>query len=87
MGLTVCGGCFRPGIAGYCADMAFHVTHVQMCLKGFDYPGTAAELAEHAQSNGADPRLVDTLRALKRESFDGLDEVMSSLSAQNVLGG
>ncbi|WP_234808521.1 DUF2795 domain-containing protein [Mycolicibacter terrae] len=63
------------------------MTEVQKCLAGFDYPGTAAELADHAQSNGADPKLVDTLRALKRANFDGPDAVMSSLSAQNALGG
>ena len=67
--------------------MAFHVTEVQQCLAGFDYPGTPEQLAEHARSHGAESRLVDTLRALKRDSFDGRDAVMSSLAAQNVLGG
>lgn len=66
--------------------MAFHVTEVQQCLAGFDYPGTPDQLADHARSNGAEPRLVDTLRALKLDSFDGPDAVMSSLAAQNVLG-
>lgn len=67
--------------------MAFHVTEVQQCLAGFDYPGTPAQLADHAADNGADSKLVDTLRALKKDSFDGPDAVMSSLSAQNALGG
>lgn len=80
-------GSFRLDTTGYCTGMAFHVTQVQQCLAGFDYPGTAAQLADHARDHGAEPRLVDTLRALKRNSFDGPDAVMSSLSAQNVLGG
>lgn len=67
--------------------MGFPVAQVQKCLSGFDYPGTAAEIADHARNNGADPKLVDTLRALKKDSFEGPDAVMSSLSAQNALGG
>jgi hypothetical protein len=67
--------------------MGFHVAQVQECLAGFDYPGTAAQLADHARDNGAEPKLVDTLRALKKDSFEGPDAVMSSLSAQNALGG
>ncbi len=78
---------FRLGVAGYCADMGFQVTQVQKCLSGFDYPGTPEELAEHARRNGAEPQLVDTLRALKRDSFDGPEAVMGSLGAQNALGG
>lgn len=67
--------------------MAFHVAEVQKCLAGFDYPGTAVQLAAYAADNGADSKLVDTLQALKKDSFDGPDAVMSSLSAQNALGG
>lgn len=78
---------FRADAAGYCAEMGFHVTQVRECLAGFDYPGTPAQLAEHARDNGAEPKLVDTLRALKKDNFDGPDAVMSSLSAQNALGG
>ena len=67
--------------------MGFHVAQVQQCLSGFDYPGTPAQLAEYARSRGAEPQLVDTLGALKRDSFEGTDAVMSSLGAQNALGG
>lgn len=67
--------------------MGFSAIQVQRCLAGFDYPGTPERLAEHARDNGADPKLVETLRALKKDSFDGPEAVMSSLSAQNALGG
>jgi trehalose-6-phosphatase len=67
--------------------MGFHVAQVRECLAGFDYPGTSAQLADHARDNGAEPKLVDTLRALKKDSVDGPEAVMSSLSAQNALGG
>lgn len=78
---------FRRDATGYCAVMGFDVAQVQSCLAGFDYPGTAEQLADHARHNGAEPKLVDTLRALKKDSFDGPDAVMSSLTAQNALGG
>jgi hypothetical protein len=64
---------------------SFQVTEVQKALKGFDYPGTPEELARHAQSNGADPELVDALRGLKKDKFDGPNAVMAELKGQ--LGG
>jgi hypothetical protein len=42
--------------------MGFQVTEVQHSLKGFDYPGTPKDLAEHARGNGADDELVQTLQ-------------------------
>lgn len=68
------------------AAMAYQVTEVQKYLKGFDYPGTPQQLAEHAKSNGADDDLVQTLSGLPKDSFDGPNAVMEALGAQNALG-
>ena len=69
--------------------MGYEVTEVQKALKGFDYPGSADDLAEHAGKNGADSGLVDTLRGLGKESFDGPNAVMKALGGdgEGVLGG
>lgn len=67
--------------------MGFQVTEVQKCLSGFDYPGSADDLAEHAQKQGAGEELVQTLRGLKKDSFDGPNAVMAALGDQNALGG
>ena len=64
---------------------SFQVTEVQKALKGFDYPGSAQDLADHAQRNGADRDLVDALRGMKKDNFDGPNAVMSELKGQ--LGG
>ena len=45
--------------------MAFQVTEVQKALKGFDYPGSAQDLADHAERNGGDRDLVEALRGMK----------------------
>jgi hypothetical protein len=66
--------------------MGFQVTEVQKSLKGFDYPGSPEDLARHAESNGADKGLVEALRNLPKDSFDGPNAVMHSLS-EAVLGG
>ena len=69
--------------------MGYQVTEVQKALKGFDYPGSADDLAEHASRNGADSGLVDTLRGLSKDSFDGPNAVMKALGGdgEGVLGG
>ena len=63
----------------------FQVTEVQKALKGFDYPAGPAELAEHAEGNGAPRELVDLLGGLDKGSFDGPNAVMHALSGS--LGG
>ena len=67
--------------------MGYDVTEVQKSLGGFDYPGSAADLAEHARSKGADQQLVDTLKGMDKEQFDGPNAVMKKLSEAGVLGG
>jgi Protein of unknown function (DUF2795) len=63
----------------------FQVTEVQKSLKGFDYPGSPEDLANHAERNGASSELVDALRGLNKSTFDGPNAVMSELKGQ--LGG
>jgi hypothetical protein len=67
--------------------MGFQVTEVQKSLKGFDYPGSPDELARHAESHGASSDMVAALRGLNKDSFDGPNAVMHSLSEADVLGG
>jgi hypothetical protein len=67
--------------------MGYDVTQVQKSLAGFDYPGGPDDLAQHAQSQGADQQLVDTLKGLDKEQFDGPNAVMSKLGEAGVLGG
>ena len=59
--------------------MAFQITEVQKALKGVDYPATSDELASHADGNGADRELVETLRGMSKNSFDGPNAVMKEL--------
>ncbi len=59
--------------------MGYDVTQVQKSLGGFDYPGTADQLADHASKNGADDQLVETLRGMDKEQFDGPNAVMKKL--------
>lgn len=67
--------------------MGFQVTEVQKALKGFDYPGSAQDLADHAAGNGGDSELVETLKNLDKDSFDGPNAVMKALGNEDVLGG
>ena len=59
--------------------MAFQVTEVQKALKGVDYPASRDELADHAERNGADRELVDSLRGMGKDTFDGPNAVMKEM--------
>ena len=59
--------------------MAFQITEVQKALKGVDYPASKDELAGHAEANVADRELVDALRNMGKDSFDGPNAVMKEL--------
>jgi hypothetical protein len=79
--------CLTGISAGISRDMAYQVTEVQRYLKGFDYPGSPKDLAEHARRNGADDDLVNTLQSLDKDSFDGPNAVMQALGEKDALGG
>jgi hypothetical protein len=59
--------------------MAFQITEVQKALKGVNYPASNDDLADHAAGNGADRELVDALRGMDKDSFDGPNAVMKEL--------
>ena len=59
--------------------MALQITEVQKALKNVDYPASRDDLASHAERNGADRGIVDALRNLGKESFDGPNAVMKEL--------
>jgi hypothetical protein len=59
--------------------MAFQITEVQKALKGVDYPASKEELASHAAGNGADRELVEALRGMDKDYFDGPNAVMKEL--------
>ena len=59
--------------------MALQITDVQKALKGVDYPASRDDLASHAEGNGADRELVDALRNMSKDSFDGPNAVMKEL--------
>ena len=40
-------------------------------LKGVDYPASKNDLIKHAQQNGADQRVLDTLKQLPDRSYEG----------------
>jgi hypothetical protein len=65
--------------------MAFQVTEVQKALKGADYPASREDLARRAEENGANEDLINELRSMDKESFDGPTAVMAALKGS--LGG
>jgi hypothetical protein len=67
--------------------MAIQVNEVQKALGGVDYPADREQLVSHAESNGADDEVVEALRAMEKESFDGPNAVMEELGDQDALGG
>jgi hypothetical protein len=67
--------------------MGYDVTQVQKSLGGFQYPGSPEQLADHAKEKGADDQLVQTLRGLDKDQFDGPNAVMEKLSQAGALGG
>ena len=61
----------------------WQVSEVQKHLKGADYPMSGEELAKLADSNGAEPELVEALAGLPE--VNGPNRVQSELKAH--LGG
>jgi Protein of unknown function (DUF2795) len=59
--------------------MAFQITEVQKALKGVDYPASSDDLAATAERNGAERELVEALRGMSKDSFDGPNAVMKEL--------
>ncbi|AEW97889.1 MULTISPECIES: DUF2795 domain-containing protein [Streptomycetaceae] len=60
----------------------FNPIDVQKALKGASYPESREDLAKLAKKNGADDHLVDALRHLPHERFDGPNEVNKDLGGR-----
>lgn len=54
-------------------------TDVQKALKDASYPADRGSLVERAKDNGADRQLVDQLEHLKKDRFEGPDEVQKAI--------
>ena len=67
--------------------MAFQITEVQKALKGVDYPASKEELASRAERNGGDRELVDALRSMNKDCFDGPNAVTKELKGSRTGSG
>jgi hypothetical protein len=67
--------------------MAFQITEVQKALKGMHYPASKEELASHAERNSGDRELVDALRSMNADCFDGPNAVMKELKGSRTGSG
>lgn len=57
-------------------------TDLQKALKGMDYPTDKKHLVERARSNHADDKVVSTLDSLKKDRFEGPNEVQKAVFNQ-----
>ncbi len=48
---------------------------VEKCLKGMNYPANKNDLIKHAQKQGANQDILETLRELRNENFNSPVEV------------
>jgi hypothetical protein len=60
---------------------------VQRYLKGADYPMSKDDVVNLAQSNDAPSDIVDALRSMSKDSFDGPNAVTSALKDAGELSG
>lgn len=44
---------------------------VEKCLKGVDYPANKQDLLKQAQANGADQQVLETIKQLPEQKFEG----------------
>ena len=54
---------------------------VQKALKGVQYPSSKDDLVAAAEGNGASGDVLDGLRGLPDQQFDGPDDVMKALGS------
>lgn len=62
--------------------MDFDATEVQRFLSDVRYPARPPELAAAAAANGAQPELVEGLRALPDDPYNDTGRVLSALANQ-----
>lgn len=54
---------------------------IQKALGGMDYPASRDDLVKHAEDNGADASVLDTLKNLPDREFDSPTDVNKEASA------
>lgn len=59
--------------------MRVNPIEVQKHLKGANYPASREELVQVAEGNGAPGDVVEALRGLPEQEYDGPDDVMEAL--------
>ena len=62
--------------------MELNPIDVQKHLKGVNYPASGDELVRAAEQNGADRELLEQLRGLTDDRFDGPADVMKKLAGE-----
>ena len=55
---------------------------MQKFLAGVDYPARKDELVSHAQSHGADEKVLDLLKRMPDREYDGPNAVSKAFSDQ-----
>ncbi|HEX8101441.1 MAG TPA: DUF2795 domain-containing protein [Solirubrobacteraceae bacterium] len=60
---------------------AFNPIEVQKHLKGVDYPASKDDLVSTAEGNGAPSEVVEQLRGMGKDSFDGPSAVVEAISS------
>ena len=60
--------------------MEVNPIEVQKHLKGIDYPATKEEIVATAERNGAPEEIVEQLRGMSKEEFDGPNAVQAALA-------
>ena len=61
--------------------MTVNPVQVEKFLKGVDYPATKEDLIRHAQQQGADQQVLETLKQLPDRTFDGPSGVNKAIGA------
>jgi hypothetical protein len=51
---------------------------IQKALSGMDYPASKDQIVQHAERNGADDEVLETLRGIEDREYDGPSGVSSS---------
>jgi hypothetical protein len=63
--------------------MAVNPVQVQKFLGGVDYPTDKESLIRHAEQQGADENVLETLRAMPMERFNSPNDVAEAIGKEN----
>jgi hypothetical protein len=58
----------------------FNPIEMQKYLKGVDYPASKDDLVSTAQDHGAPGEIVEQLKGMSKDSFDGPNAVVEAVS-------